>query len=391
MIKYLYSSWSGKLDTYTLSVIAFFVLLGILIYRDRKNIEVKYILVLRRTRKGIRILDQIAKDRKFWKVVGTVGVLVAFYLMITGMWGLIEYGKRLVAKEVGVPGISFIFPSVTSQPTAGPGYILIPFWFWIIIIISVMVPHEAFHGIMSRAERIGVKSAGLLLFAIFPGAFVEPDEKQLKKAKFMTKLRVFAAGSFANFIVYILVFTLVSNVLWNYFVLGPIVLTAVNSTSPAADAGLKPGMMITEINETEVKATYSEYLVGSYIFEETSGLKPGDKIVVTANRTNFTLVVGRSPKNETLPYFGITYKPLSIGDENFVFGVLFQLLTWMWVLNFAIAVVNILPIYPLDGGLMVETVVERISRRHAKKITMLITIITLSIFFINFATPFLLK
>jgi membrane-associated protease RseP (regulator of RpoE activity) len=254
-----------------------------------------------------------------------------------------------------------------------------------------MIPHEVFHGIMSRAEKIRVKSAGLLLLAIFPGAFVEPDEKQLKKAKFMTKLRIYGAGSFANFIIYILVFVLVSNVLWNHFVLGPIILTDVNSTGPAANAGLKAGMIITEINGTKVKATYSEYLIGSYLFNETYDLKPGDKIVVTANNTNFTLVVGHNPKNETLPYFGITYKPLIIGNEIFVFGILFQLLTWMWILNFAIAVVNILPIYPLDGGLIIETIAEKINKKHAKEITMFITFITLSMFFINFATPFLLK
>lgn len=374
-----------------LSVIAFFALLGILIYRDRKNIEVKYILILRRTKKGIKIIDKIAKNRKFWKVVGTIGIFVAFYLMITGMWSLIEYGRRLIAKEISVPGISFIFPTPTSQPMTGPGYILIPFWFWIIIISSVMIPHEVFHGIMSRAEKIRIKSAGLLLLAIFPGAFVEPDEREVKKARPMTKLRIFAAGSFANFIVYVLVFLIVSNLLWNYFVLGPIVLTEVNSTSPAAVAGLKSGMVITEINGTKVKATYSEYLIGSYIFEETSGLKPNDKIVITASNTNFTLTVGHNPKNETLPYFGITYKPLIAGNENFVFGVLFQLLTWMWVLNFAIAIVNILPIYPLDGGLMIETVAEKINKKHAKEITMTITAITLVIFFVNFATPFLLK
>jgi membrane-associated protease RseP (regulator of RpoE activity) len=34
---------------------------------------------------------------------------------------------------------------------------------------------------MSRVEKIRVKSAGLLLVLVLPGAFVEPDEKQLKK------------------------------------------------------------------------------------------------------------------------------------------------------------------------------------------------------------------
>jgi membrane-associated protease RseP (regulator of RpoE activity) len=63
----------------------------------------------------------------------------------------------------------------------------------------------------------------------------------------------------------------------------------------------------------------------------------------------------------------------------------------MWILNFAIATVNILPIYPLDGGLMVEAIAEKICKKYAKNITMVITIISLAVFIINFATPFLLK
>jgi membrane-associated protease RseP (regulator of RpoE activity) len=174
-------------------------------------------------------------------------------------------------------------------------------------------------------------------------------------------------------------------------VVGPIIIVETNSTGPAAISGLKAGMIITEINGTKVRSTYSEYMMGSYLFEETRNLKPGDKITVIADNKTFNLEVGRNPENEKLPYFGITYKPVVVGNESFVFGVLFQLLTWMWILNFAIATVNILPIYPLDGGLIIEAIAEKINKKYAKKITMIITIIALAIFFINFATPFLLK
>lgn len=379
------------MDIYTWSVIIFFAVLGIAIYKDRKNVEINYILFLRRTKKGIKILNRIARYQKFWKIVGTIGIFFAFYLMFTGFWSLVEYGRRLIAKEINMPGISFVFPSPTSNLMMGPGYILIPFWFWIVIIASVMVPHEVFHGIISSSEKIRIKSAGLLLFGIFPGAFVEPDEKQLKKAKFLTKLRIFAAGSFANFMVSLLVLFLLSNVVWNYYVPGPIVLTDVNSTSPAEKAGLRPGMIISEINGKQIKVTYSEFLSRSYLSEQAGGIKIGDQMVVTANDTNFTLTVGSNPENQTQPYIGVVFKPVITGNSYDTFDNLFQLLTWMSALNLAIAVVNILPIYPLDGGLIVEAIAEKINKKHAKQITIVITLITLSIFFVNFATPFLLK
>ena len=61
----------------------------------------------------------------------------------------------------------------------------------------------------------------------------------------------------------------------------------------------------------------------------------------------------------------------------------------MCMLSYAIAIVNISPIYPLDGGLMVEALAEKVSKKHYKAITYIITFIMLSIFFINFVTPFL--
>ncbi|MBI4168215.1 MAG: hypothetical protein HY515_04640, partial [Candidatus Aenigmarchaeota archaeon] len=55
------------LDILTLSAIAFFVIVGIIVYIDRKNIEFKYIMLLRRTKKGIQLIDSIAKSApRFW-------------------------------------------------------------------------------------------------------------------------------------------------------------------------------------------------------------------------------------------------------------------------------------------------------------------------------------
>jgi hypothetical protein len=39
-----------------------------------------------------------------------------------------------------------------------------------------------------------VRGGGILLIYIFPGAFVEPDEQEFKKAEKMKRLKVIAAG-----------------------------------------------------------------------------------------------------------------------------------------------------------------------------------------------------
>ncbi|MEM5879086.1 MAG: site-2 protease family protein [Candidatus Aenigmatarchaeota archaeon] len=379
------------MDLYLFSVLAFVLFLVFLIYRDRKNIEFHYLLLMRRTKTGIKILDKLAKPKMFWKALGTVGVFVAFFLMFEGFVSLIIYGQLLLAGAVKMPGLSFVFPSVKSEIEAGPGYLFLPFWFWIIIIISVIVPHETFHGIISRVEKIRVKSAGFLLLAILPGAFVEPDERQLKKSKFMSKLRIFASGSLANFLMYFFVFNITANLIWPYFVRGPIVLKELNATGPAAQAGLEVGMIISEINKNPIRLTYSEFLSGSkYLSEETRGLKPGDEITVIANNREFKIILGSNPENESLPYLGIVYAPIT-RNEIIPFGFIFQLLTWIWIINYAISVFNIMPIYPLDGGMMIQAIAEKISKKHAVKITYVISAVTLSILVFNFVAPFLLQ
>ena len=58
------------MDIETLSIFVFFGVIGILIYFDKKNIEFNKGLVIRRTKKGIKILSEIAKKhRKFLIIV----------------------------------------------------------------------------------------------------------------------------------------------------------------------------------------------------------------------------------------------------------------------------------------------------------------------------------
>ncbi len=73
-----------------------------------------------------------------------------------------------------------------------------PLGYGLIALVTVIVVHEFAHGILARAEGIRIKSIGVLLLAIIPGAFVEPDEEEVKKANRLSKLRIYAAGSIFN-------------------------------------------------------------------------------------------------------------------------------------------------------------------------------------------------
>jgi len=70
-----------------------------------------------------------------------------------------------------------------------------------------------------------------------------------------------------------------------------------------------------------------------------------------------------------------------------MFEFMFPLIWWLTTLGQLVAIFNLLPIYPLDGGLMVEAVAEKINKKYAKKIVRVVTIIVLAILVFNFVGP----
>jgi membrane-associated protease RseP (regulator of RpoE activity) len=426
-------------DPYFLSIIAFIAFLAYVIHHDRKHIEVHhFVLLMRRTQRFRRLLDDIANrtgprllvagllsvfiliggllasasahsveavitavglaaagtggivtlllaPKRWWMVVGTLAVIATLYYMAQGMWLLGNIAYMVGTGEISQPALQLILPTPSATGASGPGYILIPFWFWLITIAAILIPHEFLHGIIARAEKISLKSVGLLLLLIFPGAFVEPNEKQLKKASLMKQLRIYAAGSFANFMVALLIIIFVSFMLWPWAALPGITLLTVNSTSPAAAAGLTPGMELVAANGNQINVTYNEYLGGhGFLWEELGPRNPGDRITLTtSDNTVYDVTLGQ---NNNVTYLGITYMPHFKVDPN-TFMMFMQLLTLMFMFSFAVGLFNILPIWPLDGGLMVEAIAKHFSPKNASYIVRAISTIVLLIVIFSFIGP----
>lgn len=400
------------IDIYAASVIAFFVALGIAIWRDRKNIEFKYVLLIRRSKRGKKFIEKVAKSyRKFWKIFATMGVLICFYMMFTGFSSMVLTLQLMIKKIITIPAAHFLLPILTPQPVTGPAYIGIPFWFWIIVVAVVMFPHELSHGIIMRTEKIRIKSVGLLLLLIFPGAFVDPDEKEFKKSKLISKLRVVSAGSLANFVVSFLLLVITQFFVWSLFVEPGILITDVNSTSPAGAIGLEGGMVLQEINDKKMDINYfSFYTVyggllfyganatiedvkavstGLLIRSELRRYNPGESITLQADGRSYELTLGQNPTNSSLPYIGIS-TTLSTKADATAFTILFPLLTLCILLSYGIGLFNILPIYPLDGGLIVQSLAERIMPKYSQKIVMGMTSITLILMALSFIGPLLI-
>jgi len=407
-------------DYYLLSVLAFFALLAALIYRDRKKIQFSYyVLFMRRTTRFRNFIGSVAKAApRFWKIFGTIGVIVAFGAMFFGLYSMSQAAALALSGKIKEPSAGLVLPIPSSQPSSIPGVIGIPFWFWIITIAIILIPHEFMHGVIARMEKVRLKSVGLLLLAIFPGAFVEPDEKQLAKKGLWTRLRVFAAGSFINILIGLVVLFAAQTFLWNAAVQPGLLLTSVTPNSPAGLAGLKPGMVIQDFDGTPQLGfnDYSALLLVSKLPNTTSEKAPqmmgqllllsklskhnvGDNVIITAisgeetasmsGGSLYNIVLGNNTNIPNLAYLGVTTSLNTANTGNFV--VLYPLLAFVWMLSFFVGIFNILPIHPLDGGLMVEAVAKRYAKRKSKKIVRAITLITLFILLMNFIGPYIAK
>src|SRR3989344_4905155 len=326
-------------DFYTLSILVFVLFLGIHIYTHRKNIEIKYyLLYLWRTKRFRNTIDKVAQlSPEFWKAAGTFAIFLCGLAMVFGILSVLEQDYKILSGEIKQPAAQLVFPTLAKEGSVDGGIIYIPFWFWFFTIAAILIPHEFMHGVIARAQKIKLKSVGLLLFAIFPGAFVEPVDSQVKRAPLKEKLRIFAAGSFANFLTAIIFFFISAFLIWPAVTNSSIEMKIVNVTegSPAQLAGLQANMTITEVNGKQIFPSYLEYAQGGAFFSEEVGkIKEGDAISFKADGKIFSL----KPNFENgKPRVGVLLQAPEVfkaGTENLrSAGGLFQMI---WIFAFAV-------------------------------------------------------
>ncbi len=375
------------MDVNLVGFLIFLLVLAALIWMKREKIDVRGVMVLYKTKRFMKAIDKIASSGiRLWKVIGTLAVTVCIFFMVYGSFLLFETAFEAASGKLKEGGVKLVLPAPVSQTKTGYAYILLPFWMWLLAIFFIILPHELFHGIIARTERIPLKSVGLLLFLIFPGAFVEIDEKRLERKKLFQKLRVFAAGSFANFLVALIVFFL-GTALWNFCVPG-VVIEKILPGSPAEKAGIGEGEILKSINGIPVKTSFSlfsgfpfegspEKLTASFSILKvlTNGtfrkysFHPGERVFVETDKGNYTLVLAEHPEMKNAPFLGI-----SVNLSSWCIPI-FRFFSLLFFLSIAIGIINILPIYPLDGGQMINAFLkEKLGKRRGERITRSITL-----------------
>ncbi len=203
--------------------LAFMILFGILAFlffkKNKKNVKRQGWIFLYHSKVGIKWMDAVV-DRfdKILKPTRYLVVGVGYILMITMIWMIGFAAYRYITSPIpkqlqGMPPIAPLipyFPKLFGMESFFPP---LYFTYFLVALAIVAVSHEFAHGVFARLHKIKVKTTGLAFFGPFFGAFVEPDEKQMQKAKKFPQLSVLAAGVFANVLMTI-IFVLL---LWCFF------------------------------------------------------------------------------------------------------------------------------------------------------------------------------
>jgi len=326
--------------------------------------------------------------------------ILLIFVGITGVpalliGSLVFQGFMIITEQSNTPGVSPILPSVKDGQVGlsprGEGYedFFIPIHYALIAIAVLLIVHEFAHGVLSRVEKIKVKSAGLLTLGPFPiGGFVEPDEEELKKGGGIKNMRISSMGSFANFVTafVFMLLGLAVVLIFAFFVssgtieFDGVVVEGVVKGHPAYGV-IENGSIIYEINNKTVTKSSS--------FEAIMlNITPHQNITITTDKGTFVLENVENPKNLTDEFLNII-NPIPHTSKNpsllNAFFTISELFGWISLLNLLIGLVNLLPIVPFDGGRMFNEIVNsfKINRELKGKIISAAIILGLFILLIN--------
>jgi membrane-associated protease RseP (regulator of RpoE activity) len=221
-----------------------------------------------RTQRGKATIEAIARPKRFWNAFGDVGTV----LTLLGMVAMVLlFGLTLWISLTPDSGVQ---PLGANEILVIPGVNPFePLWYGLIALIITLVVHEGGHGILARANGMRVKSLGLLVAVVPIGAFVEPDDEDLKAAPRRRRLRVFAAGPAVNLAVAALFLVGFVACVGAAEPVEGVPLTYVSRDSPAHRAGLEPGDVIVSIDGVAMRdaATFQAFM---------EDRRPGERVVV---------------------------------------------------------------------------------------------------------------
>ncbi len=360
---------------------------------ESHNLSIAGPILMWRTRRGRDLIDRLARPKRFWRAFGDVSIILVAATMITTtlllLWEATLVTSQAVRANPPSPDLLLGLPGVNP---------VIPLGYGIFGLAVAIVLHEFCHGILSRTAGIKVQSVGAVFVVVPVGAFVEPDEDELRKLPPRQRARLYAAGPATNIILALLFGFLFATTMMTAVtpVHNGVGIVGFTSDSGAANASMQAYTVITNVNGTVVNSfgDFSSAL---------SQVHPNETIPVEAfnpsthTYTWYNVTLGRDPASGR-PLLGIYaldvstdyYHPFTNLDRfggvpgavlSFIalpfsgrapvqdpevqfyqvngplaavplplFWLVTNTMYWLFWLNIMLGATNALPAIPLDGG-----------------------------------------
>ncbi len=352
---------------------------------DRKNLYVKPFIIIYRTAKFNKLLDDLSNEfKEFWRYYSTLSVFLAFGLMLFSTYTLTGNIFKLLIRSEEAIGLVPILPGITVG--------FEPLLYILPAILVGLTVHEMMHGVVARLENIPVESSGLLLALIVFGGFVEPNEEAFKKSKSLSKLRIVSSGPSANLAVAFITL-IVLNVLFQQ----PqgLLVYSVSPDSPLYKLGLDSWSIISEINGVRLGLTKPSIpFITPYQnpLKELSRLNITDNLIIKTDKGVFNVSIGESNRSLNVRFYAYPYSPSIFGDllPRPVTFTGYLILMYMCNINIAFAIFNMLPVYPLDGYGFVDVFLAKVKNRVLRKTaTLCLNAFALGLLLLNIGLTFL--
>lgn len=159
------------------------------------NISLYGPIMMLKTKRGTKTVERLARAEVFWTWYGRLSTLITL-LAMAAITLFLAYQVADIGQRTPTPDT--LYNQSIELPHA---HLSVTIIYIVAGFVVAIAAHEFAHGILTVVGKIRLASIGLLLFVIPIGAFVEPDDKDLKASSRSRRARVYAAGPATNILI----------------------------------------------------------------------------------------------------------------------------------------------------------------------------------------------
>ncbi len=202
-----------------------------------------------KTKKGRSLIDRVAQKKKFWKIYGTIGIVItaiAMVIILAMVFFNAYLATEIPAEQAPRAQEILVIPGINP---------FIPIGYGILSLAVAMVVHEFSHGVLTRVADAKIKSLGIIFIVVPLGAFCEPDEDEIEETERIKRDRMFAAGPTTNIVLAIVLFIIFSTLFMGSVSAEEdgVMIRGVYKDTPAAEAGMQTfEQQIIEVDGEEI-------------------------------------------------------------------------------------------------------------------------------------------